>query len=143
VNTKPQFSYVRLLSGRAIVTCTCGWRDPLGPMPPSLFDPAEALAAAAAEHLKCETQPAPITELTTLGELGAQRKLLGVAAMMLFLDPDGSKRQVVINHPIHGAFTGGGETEAQAIESAFGQLRRATLPPALKLVVDGPEPEKP
>lgn len=137
--SKPQFSYNRLASGRAIVTCTCGWRDPLGPMPPSPFDPAEALAAAAAEHLKCETQPANITEQTTIGELGAQRALLGVSAMQWFASPDGPQRAVIVYHPVHGSFKGDGETEAQAIEAAFSQLRRATLPPALRLVVD-PKP---
>lgn len=141
--TKPQFSYITLLSGKITVVCTCGWRDPLGPVDPSAFDPAESLAAAAAAHLKCETQPVLITELTTLGELDAQRALLGVTSMMLFVDPDGSKRQAVANHPMHGSFFGTGETEAQAIEHAFSQLRRATLPSALKLVVDGPEPGKP
>lgn len=141
--TKPQFSYNRLLSGKAIVTCTCGWRDPLGPLPVSPFDPAEALAAAGAEHLQCETQPAPITELTTIGELAAQRALLGVSAMLWFASPDGPQRQVVAQHPKHGSFMGSGETEAQAVEDAFSKLRRATLPPALKLIVDGPEPDKP
>lgn len=134
--TKPQFSYNRLASGKAIVTCTCGWRDPLGPMPPSPFDPAEALAAAQAEHLKCEPQPANVTELTTLGELAAQRNLLGVMAMMLSVDPDGPTRSIVVFHPQHGTFTGQGETEAQAIEAAFSALRRATLPPELRAMLD-------
>lgn len=49
----PEFSYIRLPDGKAKVTCTCGWEDPLGPMPVSPFDPREALAAAGAEHLRC------------------------------------------------------------------------------------------
>lgn len=132
---KPQFSYNRLASGLAIVTCTCGWRDPLGPVPPSPFDPAEALTAAQVEHLKCDPQPMPITELTTLGELAVQRALLGVTSMMLFVDLDGAKRSAIVNHPIHGSFTGSGETEAQAIESAFSALRRATLAPELRALI--------
>lgn len=138
MNTKPQFSYNRLLSGKAIVTCTCGWRDPLGPMPVSPFDPAEALAAAQAEHLKCETQPAKINELTTIGELAAQRALLGVSAMMWFASPDGPQRQIIVYHPTHGSFMGAGETEAQAIEAAFSALRRATLPPELRSLIEKP-----
>lgn len=52
-SSKPEFSYQRLPGGKATVTCTCGWQDPLGPMPVSPFDPAEALAAARAEHPCC------------------------------------------------------------------------------------------
>lgn len=49
----PEFSYVRLPGNKATVTCTCGWKDPMGPMPVSPFDPREALAAAQAEHPRC------------------------------------------------------------------------------------------
>lgn len=132
---KPQFSYITLLSGKVTVVCTCGWRDPLGPVDPSPFDPTEALVAAQGEHRVCNTQPANITELTTLGELAAQRALLGVSAMMLFVDPDGTRRSVVVYHPTHGSFMGAGDTEAQAIESAFASLRRATLPPELRVIL--------
>jgi hypothetical protein len=54
---KPEFNYVRLPGGKATVTCTCGWKDPLGPMSVSPFDPAEALAAAQAEHPRCPEEP--------------------------------------------------------------------------------------
>ncbi len=141
--TKPQFSYNRLVSGKAIVTCTCGWRDPLGPMPVSPFDPAEALVAAQAEHPVCTTQPVNITEQTTLAELAAQRELLGITCMMLFIDLDGSRRSAIVQHPQRGTFSGEGITEAEAIEKAFSALRRATLPPELREILDAPAPEKP
>jgi hypothetical protein len=64
-----------------------------------------------------------ITEQTTLGELAVQRATLGISAMMLFIDPDSGKRQVVVNSRF-GTFTGEGNTEAQAIEAAFAALRR-------------------
>lgn len=130
--TKPLFSYNMYASGRGIVTCTCGWRDPLGPQLPSAFDPTESLVAAQTEHLVCAVQPKNITEETTLGELGEQRKLLGVTSMMLFCSLNGVHRTVIAQHPEHGAFSGEGATEAQAIEAAFVQLRRATLPPELR-----------
>lgn len=141
--TKPQLSYNRLASGKAIVTCTCGWRDPLGPVHPSPFDPAEALAAAQAEHPVCTTQPVNVTEQTTLAELAAQRELLGISCMMLFIDLDGSRRSVIVQHPQHGTFPGEGITEAEAIEKAFSALRRATLPPELREILDASAPEKP
>lgn len=53
----PEFSYIRLPGGKATVMCTCGWKDPLGPMPVSPFDPAEALAAAYAGHPRCGKTP--------------------------------------------------------------------------------------
>lgn len=83
---KSQLSYVRLPDGKSTVTCTCGWRDPLGPVPPSPFDPAEALHAAFAAHPCCPPLPDPknITGATTLIELREQRELLRVQAMMLF-----------------------------------------------------------
>jgi hypothetical protein len=54
----PEFSYIRLPNNHATVTCTCGWTDPLGPVPVSPFDPAEALVAASAEHPRCWREPA-------------------------------------------------------------------------------------
>jgi hypothetical protein len=133
--SKPQFSYNRLLNDKAIVTCTCGWRDPLGPVHPSLFDPAESLAAAQAAHPKCETQPKNITGETTLDELQEQRNLLGVTALMLFTNLDGT-RQALAQHPTYHSFLGIGPTEATAIENAFSKLRRATLPPELREMLD-------
>lgn len=62
----PNLSYVRLPDGKATVTCTCGWSDPLGPMPPSPFDPAEALAAASAEHLLCNPSPTTVAVMDEL-----------------------------------------------------------------------------
>jgi hypothetical protein len=112
-------------------------------MPVSPFDPREALAAAAAEHLKCDPQPQPITELTTLGELAVQRKMLGITSMTLFIDPDGPRRTVVIFNHEQGALTGDGETEAAAIEAAFSALRRAMLPPELRALLNAPAPAKP
>lgn len=50
---KPQLSYVHLPDGKTTVTCTCGWKDPLGPVFPSPFDPMEALVAASAAHPRC------------------------------------------------------------------------------------------
>lgn len=50
---EPTFSYVQLPGGKVTVTCTCGWKDPLGPVWPSPFDPMEALVAARAEHPRC------------------------------------------------------------------------------------------
>jgi len=50
----PEFSYIRLSSTHAKVTCACGWED--DPVPVSPFDPNEALAAASAVHPRC---PAP------------------------------------------------------------------------------------
>jgi len=52
---EPEFSYVRLPGGKSTVTCACGWKDPLGPVAPSPFDPQEALAAAYAAHPRCPT----------------------------------------------------------------------------------------
>ncbi|MGB8273714.1 MAG: hypothetical protein WCF16_00410 [Alphaproteobacteria bacterium] len=59
----PEFSYIRLPNNHAKVTCTCGWEDPLGAVPVSPFDPAEALAAASAEHPRCWREPAWLKEL--------------------------------------------------------------------------------
>lgn len=50
---RPQFSYVQLPGGKVTVTCTCGWKDPLGPVFPSAFDPLESLVAASAVHFHC------------------------------------------------------------------------------------------
>jgi hypothetical protein len=64
-----------------------------------------------------------ITEQTTLGELAAQRTALGISAMLLFIDPDSSKRRAIV-YSRFGSFAGEGNTEAQAIEAAFAALRR-------------------
>jgi hypothetical protein len=135
--SKPQFSYNRLAGDKAIVTCVCGWRDPLGPVHPSMFDPAESLAAAQAGHPVCSTQPKNITEQTTMAELSEQRDLLGVTALMLFTNIDGT-RTALAQHRVHNSFLGQGPTEAAAIESAFSQLRRATLPPELRAILEAP-----
>jgi len=76
-------------------------------------------------------QPKNITEQTTLAELSEQRQLLGVGALMLFTNFDGT-RTALVQHPSHNSFLGQGPTEAAAIEAAFTALRRATLPPALR-----------
>jgi hypothetical protein len=60
----PEFSYIRLPNNHAKVTCTCGWEDPLSPMPVSPFDPEEALAAASAEHPRCWGEPAWFQEIS-------------------------------------------------------------------------------
>ena len=51
---EPVFTYERLPGGKATVTCACGWKDPLGPVARSPFDPLEALVAARAVHPCCE-----------------------------------------------------------------------------------------
>ena len=142
---KPEFSYVRLPGGKATVTCTCGWTDPLGPMPVGPFDPAEALAAAGAEHPRClpSVDPKKVTGQMTLGELAEQRALLGVDIISMFANGrvTGHARAVLIQHPEHGVHLGHGNTEAEAIEHAFSNLRRATLPEPLKaLLKDDPKP---
>jgi hypothetical protein len=134
---KPQLSYVHLNNGKVTVTCTCGWRDPLGPVNPSPFDPVEAFVAAQAEHRVCLTQPKNITEQTTMAELSAQRDLLGVTALMLFTNLDGT-RTALAQHRVHNSFLGQGPTEAAAIEAAFAQLRRATLPEPLRAMLEAP-----
>lgn len=138
---KPQLSYKILTSGKAIVTCTCGWRDPLGPTHPSPFDPAEALVAASVAHLVCEVEPKRITESTTLAELQAQRDLLGVTALMLFTQSDGT-RIALVQHPTYNSFIGTAATEAAAIQFAFSQLSFAMLPPESRAMLSAPEPEK-
>lgn len=136
--TQPEFSYVRLKGGTATVTCTCGWGDPLGPMPVSPFDPAEALAAAAATHPHCpdkissmvaeapSVDPRRITEQTTLGELAVQRAMLGVSALTLMRDLNGQLTAIV--QSTSGLHIGQGATEAAAIDTAFASLRLAMLP---------------
>lgn len=57
MNRKPQLNYTRIGNGMVTVTCTCGWKDPLGPVPPSPFDPTEALVAAEAAHPFCPDPP--------------------------------------------------------------------------------------
>ncbi len=137
-----QLSYITLLSGKVTVTCTCGWRDPLGPVTPSPFDPTEALVAAHGEHPVCTVQPKNITEGTTLAELQEQRNLLGVTSLMLFTNLDGT-RTALAQQPEYGTFMGVGPTEATAIEAAFVKLRCATLPSPLREILDAPAPEKP
>ena len=51
----PALSYVCLPDEKTTVTCNCGWKDPLGPVPPGPFDPMEALVAARAAHPQCAT----------------------------------------------------------------------------------------
>lgn len=53
---RPALSYVRLPDGKATVTCSCGWKDPIGPVWPSPFDPTEALVAAQAAHPQCQKE---------------------------------------------------------------------------------------
>jgi hypothetical protein len=57
---EPILRYAILPSGKATVTCACGWEDPLGPVAPSPFDPLEALVAARAEHPRCEIRDTPV-----------------------------------------------------------------------------------
>lgn len=59
---RPELSYIRLPNNKATVVCTCGWRDPLGEMSVSPFDPLEALTAAFVAHPFCTTEPAPKSE---------------------------------------------------------------------------------
>jgi len=54
MTSKPVLRYVHLPTGKVTVTCACGWKDPLGPVDPSPFDPLEALEAARALHPRCE-----------------------------------------------------------------------------------------
>jgi hypothetical protein len=59
---EPQLSYVVLPDGTSTVRCACGWQLP--PLPPSPFDPTEALVAAQGEHRSCPgPRPATPTDL--------------------------------------------------------------------------------
>lgn len=140
---KPQLSYVTLPGGLVTVTCTCGWKDPMGPVRPGPFDPGEALMAALAEHPFCTkyVDPKNITGATTLTELREQRELLGLSALMVF--PNTDNCMAIAQHPVAGTCLATGATEADAIEAAFVKVRKALLPAPLREMLDTPAPEKP
>ena len=76
--------------------------------------------------------PKNITEKTTIEELGEQLRLLDVIALRIYTPDDGKEARAACLHHATGVHVGQGPTEATAIEAAFGELRRALLPEALK-----------
>jgi hypothetical protein len=75
-----------------------------------------------------------ITEQTTLAELQKYLKVCGDPFITLMSGhPHGSHpRHAIIHVPEVGTFHGGGATVAEALEAAFIEYRRATLPEGLK-----------
>ncbi len=66
-----------------------------------------------------------ITEETTLGEFSLLRAKLGAPFVTMLTCGDGTQRHAIVQLSGIGIFSGYGETEAEALDDAFGQLERA------------------
>lgn len=78
-----------------------------------------------------------MNENTTLADLQKYLEACDHPFVTMMKGLDGQKH-VIMHAPNAGTFHGNGTTVAEALESAFTQFRRATLPEALQIFLDEP-----